>query len=129
MQEKSQIEVQDIDHLGIIDEIGMVEIIDRELVKYPQEKVSAGQVVKAMILNCMGFLTAPLYLFSEFFVGKATEHLIGEGVKAEYLNNSRLRRVMDRLYELGLTHSNSQKLIGMEFEGEALNWGCAPNPL
>jgi len=85
MQEKSQIEVQDIDHLGIIDEIGMVEIIDRELVKYPQEKVSAGQVVKAMILNCMGFLTAPLYLFSEFFVGKATEHLIGEGVKAEYL--------------------------------------------
>jgi len=30
---------------------------------------------------------------------------------------------------LGLTHSNLQKLIGIEFEGEALNWGCAPNPL
>jgi transposase len=102
-----QIDVQDIDHLGIIagivDDIGIVEIIDQELGSHPQEKVSAGQVVKAMILNCMGFLTAPLYLFSEFFVGKATEHLIGAGVKAEYLNDSRLGRVMDQLYKYGIT--------------------------
>ena len=65
--------------------------------------MSAGQVVKAMILNCMGFLTSPLYLFGEFFVGKATKHLIGTGVKAEYLNESRLGRVMDQLYEDGIT--------------------------
>jgi transposase len=51
----------------------------------------------------MGFLTAPLYLFSEFFIGKATEHLIGEGVKAEYLNDSRLGRVLDQLYEYGVS--------------------------
>jgi transposase len=60
-------------------------------------------VVKAMILNCMGLLTDPLYLFSDFFIGKATEHLIGTGVKAEYLNDSRLGRVMDQLYEYGIT--------------------------
>jgi transposase len=75
-----EIEVQDIDHLGIIagiiDEIGIVEIIDLELGTHVQEKVSAGQVVKAMIINCMGFLSAPLYLFKEFFAGIATEHLI-----------------------------------------------------
>jgi transposase len=65
--------------------------------------VSAGQVVKAMIMNCMGFLTAPLYLFSEFFSGKATEHLLGEGVKAEYLNDSRLGRVLEQLYEYGVS--------------------------
>lgn len=102
-----QIDVQDIDHLGIIagivDDIGIVEIIDQELGTHPQEKVSAGQVVKAMILNCMGFLTAPLYLFSDFFLGKATEHLIGAGVKGEYLNESRLGRVMDQVYEYGIT--------------------------
>jgi transposase len=80
---------------GIIDEIGIVEIIDKELGTHSQEKVSAGQVVKAMIINCMGFLTVPLYLFSEFFSGKATEHLIGEGIKAEYLNESRIGRVLD----------------------------------
>ena len=56
-----------------------------------------------MIINCMGFLTAPLYLFSEFFQGKATEHLIGKGIKAEYLNDSRLGRVLEQLYEYGVS--------------------------
>ena len=69
MKPEVQIDVQDIDHLGIIagivDEIGMVEIIDQEIGTDVREKVSAGQVVKAMIINCMGFLTAPLYLFSQ----------------------------------------------------------------
>jgi transposase len=107
MSQSNKIDVQDIDHLGIIaaiiDDIGIVEIIDRELGSHPQEKVSAGQAVKAMILNCMGFLTAPLYLFSDFFTGKATEHLIGKGVEAEHLNESRLGRVMDQIYKYGIT--------------------------
>ena len=107
MKTEIRIDVKDIDHLGIIagiiDDIGIVEIIDKELGSHPQEKVSAGQVVKAMIINCMGFLTAPLYLFSEFFSGKATEHLIGEGIKAEYLNDSRLGRVLEQLYEYGVS--------------------------
>ncbi len=51
----------------------------------------------------MGFLTAPLYLFSEFFEGKATEHLIGAGIKAEHLNDSRIGRVLDQIYEYGIT--------------------------
>ena len=73
MKKEVQIDVQDLDHLGIIagivDDIGIVEIIDKEIGTDIREKVSAGQVVKAMIINCMGFLTAPLYLFSEFFEG------------------------------------------------------------
>ncbi|MEM9009524.1 MAG: IS1634 family transposase [Cyanobacteria bacterium P01_F01_bin.86] len=102
-----EIDVQDIDHLGVIagivDEIGIVEIINRLLGTHPLEKISAGHVVKAMILNCLGFLTAPLYLFNQFFVGKATEHLIGQGVKPEHLNDSRIGRVLEQLYEKGLT--------------------------
>ncbi|WP_228057679.1 DUF4277 domain-containing protein [Tychonema sp. LEGE 07203] len=39
--------------------------------------------MKAMILNGLGFLSAPIYLFDTFFVGKATEHLIGKGVTPE----------------------------------------------
>ena len=107
MKTEVQIDVQDLDHLGIIagivDEIGIVEVIDQEIGTDLREKVSAGQVVKAMIINCMGFLTAPLYLFSEFFEGKATEHLIGTGIKAEYLNDSRIGRVLDQIYEYGIT--------------------------
>lgn len=102
-----EIDVQDIDHLGliagIVDEIGIVEIINRLLGIHPLEEISAGHVVKALILNCLGFLTAPMYLFSQFFVGKATEHLIGPGVKPEYLNDSRIGRVLDQLYKKGLT--------------------------
>jgi Domain of unknown function (DUF4277) len=48
-------------------------------------------------------VSAPLYLFEQFFVGKATEHLLGEGVLAEHLNDDRLRRVLDGLYLSGLS--------------------------
>jgi transposase len=102
-----EIEVKNIDHLGIIagliDEIGIVEIIDREIGIDKREKVSAGEAIKAMIINCMGFVTSPFYLFSGFFTGKATEHLIGKGIKAEYLNESRLGRVLEQVYEYGVT--------------------------
>jgi transposase len=102
-----RIEVQDIDHLGIVagivDEIGLVEEIDQNLGTHPQEHVSPGQVVKAMILNGLGFLSAPLYLFGEFFTGKATEHLLGAGIKPKHLNDDRLGRVLDKLFGAGLT--------------------------
>ena len=103
----SDIEVQDVDHLGliagIVDAIGIEEIINECLGEHPQELVSAGVVVKALILKCFGFLSGPLYLFSQFFEGKAIEHLLGEGIKAEYLNDSRIGRVLDQLYAYGLS--------------------------
>jgi Domain of unknown function (DUF4277) len=49
MKAEVQIDVQDLDHLGIIagivDEIGIVEVIDREIGTDAREKVSAGQIV------------------------------------------------------------------------------------
>lgn len=101
------IKVENIDHLGlvagIIDEIGLVEQINQLLGQHPQEKVSAGHAVKAMILNGLGFVSGALYMFPKFFEGKACEHLIGKGVKPEYLNDDRLGRVMDQLYLKGLS--------------------------
>jgi len=103
----SQIKVQDIDHLGIVagivDEMGLVEEINQLLGTHPQEIISAGQVVKAMIINGLGFVSAPLYLFHKFFEGIATEHLLGEGIQPEHLNDDRLGRVLDKLYDAGLT--------------------------
>jgi len=98
-----QIEVRNIDHLGIVagivDEIGLVEEVDHLLGTHSQERVSPGQALKAMILNGLGFVSAPLYLFEEFFVGKATEHLIAPGVTPEHLNDDRLGRVLDKFFE------------------------------
>jgi transposase len=101
------IQVKNLDHLGIvagiIDQIGLVEEIDRQIEPHPQQIISTGQVVKAMILNGLGFVSAPLYLFSEFFIGKATEHLLGEGIKPEHLNDDRIGRALDSLWNQGLT--------------------------
>jgi transposase len=52
---------------GIIDEIGIVETVNELLGEHPQEQVSLGQVLKAMILNALGFVSVPLYLFEQFF--------------------------------------------------------------
>ena len=50
----------------------------------PGEIVSAGVVVKAMILNGLGMFSRPLYLFPNFFQDKATEHLLGLGILPEH---------------------------------------------
>jgi transposase len=83
--------------------MGLVEQIDKLLGTHSQEIITPGQAVKAMILNGLGFVSAPLYLFEKFFVGKATEHLLGEGAKPEHLNDDRLGRILDKLYAFGLT--------------------------
>lgn len=100
------IEIKNIDHLGIVagmvDAIGLVEIINNLLGSEAGEKVSAGQVVKAMILNGLGMVSKPLYMFPKFFESIACEHLIGDGVKPEYLNDDKLGRVLDKLFLKGL---------------------------
>ena len=37
------------------------------------EKITSGQVVKGMVVNGLGSVSSPLYLFSKFFEGKAIE--------------------------------------------------------
>ena len=99
--------MQNLDHLGIVaglvDDLEIVEQINQHLGEDPRERISPGIAVKAMILNGLGLAAAPLYLFEQFFVGKATEHLLGEGVLPEHLNDDRLGRVLDALYLSGLS--------------------------
>ena len=103
----ADLEVETLDHLGliagVIDELGLVELTDSLLPEHTLSCVSSGQVVKAMILNCLGFVSAPLYLFSEFFASKPVSHLLGAGVLASHLNDDRLGRVLDGLYANGTT--------------------------
>jgi transposase len=103
----TELEVETLDHLGliagVIDELGLVELTDSQMPEHTLSCVSSGQVVKAMILNCLGFVSAPLYLFSEFFASKPVSHLLGAGVLASHLNDDRLGRVLDGLYANGTT--------------------------
>jgi transposase len=104
---KEAMKILDIDHLGIvagiIDEMELVEEVNKIVGIKTKETLTPGQVVKAMILNGLGFLSAPLYLFGEYFVGKATEHLIGEGVLPEHLNDDKLGRELDKYHQIGTT--------------------------
>ncbi len=65
------IEIKTINHLGIvagiIDELEIVELINQELRIDEQEIVNSGEIVKAIILNGLGFVSQPLYLFPKFF--------------------------------------------------------------
>jgi transposase len=105
MNTETEIQIQNLDHLGlvagIIDEIGIVEILNEEVGIEPGEIVTAGQVVKAILLNGLGFVSRPLYLFPQFFEDKATEHLLGDGIEPKHLNDDKIGRVMDKIYQLG----------------------------
>ena len=107
MQKASEMKVENLDHLGLIagliDKIGIVEKINELVGEQPGEIVSPGLVVKPMIINGLGMVSAPLYLFSKFFEGKAIEHLLGAGIQASHLNDDRLGRVLDKLYWAGIT--------------------------
>ena len=111
-----ELRVENLDHLGIVaglvDELGIVDQVNQHVSEDAREQVSPGVVVKAMILNGLGFVSAPLYLFEDFFAGKPTDHLLGPGILAEHLNDDRLGRVLDLLYRHGL--SELFVLIGMQ---------------
>jgi transposase len=103
----SAINIVNLDHwgivAGIIDEMELVEEVNKKVGISNKETLSPGQVMKAMILNRLKFLNAPIYLFDTFFVGKATEHLIGEGVTLEQLNDDRIGRALDKYHQAGTT--------------------------
>ncbi|NET03374.1 MAG: DUF4277 domain-containing protein [Symploca sp. SIO2B6] len=103
-----EIQIENLDHLelvaGIVDEIGLVETINSKVGIEAVAIVNAGLVVKAIILNGLGFLSRPLYLFPQFLQVKATDHLLVKSIKTEHLNDDKIGRVMDKLYEFGLTN-------------------------
>ena len=78
-----------LNHLGLVagiyDELGIGQLID-QLIPKDQEKgiVSIGQLLKAMVLNGLGFAEQALYLTPHFFRDKPVERLIGEGIEAEH---------------------------------------------
>ena len=107
METPPNLQVYDLGHLGLVasvlDRIRLVETVDRLVGPRPGEKVSTGMALKAAILNALGFVTSPLYLFGHPFQGKPTEHLLGPGVTPDLLNDDRMGRMLDTLYAAGVT--------------------------
>ena len=97
-----------VDHLGLIagmvDELGIVDVIDNAIEQDMKKRhLSIGQVVKAMILNGLGFTSRPIYLTPQFFQTKALDILIGKDVKPSHLNDNTIGRALDSLYTHGVS--------------------------
>ncbi len=87
-----------------LDHLGIVSAVCREINLAgvdPRQKVSCGEAVVAMVLNMLGFVDRPLYLFPEFMGTKPVEILIREGLKSEDFNDDVLGRTLDNLYRAG----------------------------
>jgi len=87
----------------MIDELGITGIIDEALPKTRDHVLPHSAIIKAMLLNGLGFNERRLYIFSRFFSNLSTEQLFGAGVTPEHLNDDVLVRTLDRIYEYGST--------------------------
>lgn len=98
----AEYQTERLDHLGIVAgvcrEVGIAEWLD-ERVGESRRDVSVGTAVVAMILNGLGFANRQLYLIPQFFANKPVEHLLGEGITADMLNDDSLGRALDWIYE------------------------------
>ena len=96
-----------LNHLGIVagtcKELRIAELIDILIPPDPQQKVTAGQAMVAMIINGLGFSNRPLYLFPQFFEKKPVDMLIGENITPEYLNDDTIGRALDKTFSFGCT--------------------------
>ena len=103
-----EVSTKSIDHLGLvagmIEELEIKQTIEEHLPsKSEEKKVSHATAIAAMILNGLGYVNKQLYLTPRFFEKKATEHLLGSEVKAEYLNKDTLSRTLDAIYDYGVS--------------------------
>jgi transposase len=103
-----QYRTQILDHLGLVagmfEELGITEVMDQATKQDPERRiVPAGQAVKAMVLNGLGFVNQPLYLVPHFFQHTPLSRLIAPGMQASHLNDDTLGRALDTLYAFGVT--------------------------
>jgi transposase len=100
-----QVRVERLDHLGVIvsviNDLGLIDMIDTRLVPDKQEMITPGEAVVGMILNGLGFANRPLSLTPQFFASKPLDLLFREGIDAEMFNRFKLGRTLDEAYTYG----------------------------
>ena len=88
---------------GVYDDLEIGRIIDEAIPKQGQHKLAHSVVLKAMVMNALGFNERRLYIFPKFFSNLATERLLGSGVRPEDLNDDVLGRTLDKIFEANST--------------------------
>jgi len=86
---------------GIIDDLGLVGLIDEHLPQDEKQEITPGEAIKGMIMNGLGFSNRPLSLTPQFFTNLPMEHLFRKGVEASHFNRHKLGRTLDQSYAFG----------------------------
>jgi len=99
------LKIKRLDHHGIvsgvIDDLGLVELIDEHLPQDEKQEITPGEAIKGMIMNGLGFSNRPLSLTPQFFTNLPMEHLFRKGVEASHFNRHKLGRTLDQSYDFG----------------------------
>ena len=99
------VRIERLDHLGliasVINDLGLVRLIDTRLTPDDQEVLTPGEAIKGMILNGLGFANRPLSLTPQFFANKPLDLLFRPGVEAEMVNRFKLGRTLDEVNTYG----------------------------
>jgi len=106
------LKIKRLDHhgivAGIIDDLGIVALIDNSIKQDEQQEITTGEAVKGMIMNGLGFSNRPLSLSPQFFTNLPMEHLFRPGVEANHFNRHKLGRTLDQCYDYGSSELFSQ---------------------
>lgn len=91
--------ILNLDHLGLpcgmMDELGLVELIDQLLPSDKTRTLSHGEAVKAMLLNGLGYVNQRLYLTPYFFADKPLKRLFGREIEPHQINDAVLGKTLD----------------------------------
>lgn len=99
------LKIKRLDHhgiiAGVIDDLNIVELIDKYLPQNEKHEISPGEAIKGMIMNGLGFANRPLSLTPQFFANLPLEHLFRAGFTAEHFNRHKLGRTLDQCFDFG----------------------------
>jgi transposase len=99
---------QIFDHLGLVagmfEALGIGDVIDKATPQNPEMQiVTAGNAVKAMVLNGLGFVNQRLYLVPQCFQNKPTSRLLAPAIAPAHLKDDTRGRALDTLADDGVT--------------------------
>lgn len=86
---------------GVIHDLGLIDLVNDHLGIDPDEKVTAGEAMAAMIINGLGFTDRPLSLAPQFFSNCPLNLLFGRNIDPEEFNRFKLGRTLDRISKYG----------------------------
>jgi transposase len=123
------VKVERMDHLGIIagviQDLGIIEMIDSRIEPDEREEISTGEAISGMILNGLGFSNRPISLTPQFFENKPMALLFRNGVSADSFNRFKLGRSLDKAFSYGCDMLFSEIALSVcQQEGIDLRFNC-----